>query len=476
MGALMDTRSNAYSATSNQPTASKEMNHMSLKMKRSTGSSRRDVLRAGAAALGVASMPSTLDAKERETPNERLAIGVIGLGGRGFSLVNELLRQPAAQIVMLCDVDKLHYRDLPWGKGTALGRDAARAHVEKRDPGTKGLAVTSDYREVCANENIDAVVIATPDHWHAHCTLEATRNGKAVYCEKPLTHTFAEGQAVCREVEKHGTVFQTGSQQRSTEGFRRAVELIRNGHIGDLQKIEVGLNPGYEKPQGDTTVATPPTGLDYERWCGPAPKLPYMRARHHRWWRGHRAFGGGVLMDWIGHHNDIAHWAMGVDHSGPVQIEAVDWKYPESPIYNTPYQYNIRCRYENGVETSIASHGRNGILFHGERGRIFVNRGSLEASDKRILAKDFDVGDAKVYRSENHMRNFLDCIKSRKTCICPAETAHRSITPGHLGYVSQAVGRPLKWDPANETILGDEEASKLLAKNKYRDPYTNTTG
>lgn len=432
---------------------------------------RRSAIQTGMAAVSSAIAPTTLVATERAAPSERLNIGVIGLGGRGFSLLNELLRQSDAQIVMLCDVDKLHYRDLPWGKGTPLGREAARKHVEKKDPSTKGVAVTSDYRDVCANENIDAVVVATPDHWHAHCTLEALRNGKDVYCEKPITHTFAEGQAVCRAVDERHAVFQTGSQQRSMAGFRRAVELIRNGHLGDLQKIEVGLNPGYETPQGDTSITKTPQGLDYEMWCGPAAKLPYMRARHHRWWRGHHAFGGGVLMDWIGHHNDIAHWAMGMDHSGPVEIEAVDWEFPASPVYNTPYQYEIRCKYANGVESSIASHRRNGVLFHGEKGRIFVNRGSLEASDKRLLEKDFKVGSADVYESENHMRNFLDCIKSRETCICPAETAHRSITPGHLGYVSHAVGRPLKWDPSKETILEDKEASKLLLKNEYRDPW-----
>ena len=435
-----------------------------------TGISRRNLLRTGAAmAAGATTMP--LKTFAQTPPSERIAIGVIGLGGRSIQLINDLLRQPDAQIVMLCDVDKVHYRDREWGKGMMYGRDGVRQYLEKKSPGNKGIVVTDDFREVCGSDKVDAVVIATPDHWHALCTLEATRNGKDVYCEKPVTHTFAEGKAVYRDVAKRKTVFQTGSQQRSTSGFRKAVELIRNGHIGALKRIEVGLNPGYERPMSDITTGKIPKGLDYEMWCGPAPRLPYMRARHHRWWRGHRAFGGGVLMDWIGHHNDIAHWAMDLDHSGPVEVKAVNWKFPESSVYDSPYRYEVQCRYANGVLTSIDSHRRNGILFHGENGRIFVNRGGVEASDKRLLAKNFDPGPETVYRSDDHMRNFLDCIKSRKSCIAPAETAHRSITPGHLAYVSHALGRTLKWDPISEAIPGDDEANKLLNVNEYRHPW-----
>lgn len=433
---------------------------------------RRDILRAGlAAAAAPVIIPATALGQGRNAPSERLAVGVIGLGSRGFNLIDDLLDQSDAQIVMVCDVDTFHYRDQPCGKGKTYGSEPAKTYIEKRDPSTKGLRVTEDYRKVCAADDIDAVIIATPDHWHAIVTLDAIRNGKDVYCEKPVTHTFAEGQLVYRAAEKHNTVFQTGSQQRSHNEFRRAVELVRNGHIGQLQQIEVGLPPGYDKPQADATVQQPPEHLDYEMWCGPAPKLPYMLARHHRWWRGHRAFGGGVLMDWIGHHNDIAHWAMDCDASGPTEIEAVGWTFPETTVYNTPHQYEIRCKYPNGVESVTSSRYKNGVMFRGESGWIFVTRGKLESSDPKWAETDYDPGEQKVYRSDNHMRNFLDCIRTRQACISPAETTHRSITPGHLGYVSQAVGRRLKWDPASETIIDDAEAMQLLSQNEYRDPW-----
>ncbi len=433
---------------------------------------RRGILKAGLAAIAAPTIiPATSLGQGRKPPSDRHTIGVIGLGSRGFNLIDELLPQTDAQIVMICDVDTFHYRDQAWGKGKAYGSTPAKGYIEKNDPSTKGLRVTKDYREVCAADDIDAVVIATPDHWHAFCTLDAMKNGKDVYCEKPVTHTFAEGQLVYNAAEKHDAVFQTGSQQRSHAEFRKAVELIRNGHLGALRQIEVGLNPGYDQPQGDVTVQHPPEHLDYEMWCGPAPKLPYMRARHHRWWRGHRAFGGGVLMDWIGHHNDIAHWAMDLDHSGPTEVEAVGWTYPENPVYNTPHQYDMRCKYSSGVESSISSRHKNGVMFRGDDGWVFVTRGKLEASDKTWVQDGFDPGDQKVYRSDNHMRNFLDCITTRESCISPAEATHRSITPGHLGYVSQALGRPLNWNSESETIVGDNEAMKLLMQSEYRDPW-----
>jgi predicted dehydrogenase len=442
-------------------------------------SSDRSIKLTRRACLGVLGAPlfisdSAFGASGRKSPNERLTIGVVGAGSRGFNLIDEFLNQADAQIVAVCDVDSFHHRDRPWGQGPAYGREPAKRRIDKHYKSTSGggVAVTGDFREICRRDDIDAVVVATPDHWHALCTLEALRNGKDVYCEKPVTHTFHEGQLVYREVAKQKAIFQTGSQQRSSQEFRRAVELVRSGILGTIKRIEVGLPPGYDKPQGDTQVIAPPDHLDYEQWCGPSPKLPYMRARHHRWWRGHRAYGGGVLMDWIGHHNDIAHWALGVDKSGPVRVETVGWTFPEADVYDTPHQYEIRCEYASGVQTSISSGNLLGTKFIGENGWVHVTRGRLTASDKRWAASDFSASSDGVYRSENHTRNFLDGVKSRKTCIAPAETGHRSITPGHLGYVSNALGRTLQWDPENETIVNDEEANKLLQTHSYRKPWT----
>lgn len=430
------------------------------------------------ACLGVLSAPlfipdTVFAASARKSPSERITIGIVGVGSRGFHLIDEFLKQPDAQIVAVCDVDSFHHRDRPWGKGPAFGREPARKKIDAHYKSTSGgVKVTGDLREICQRDDIDAVVVATPDHWHALCTLEALRNGKDVYCEKPVTHTFHEGQLVYREVAKQKAVFQTGSQQRSSQEFRRAVQLVRSGILGKIERIEVGLPPGYDKPQGDSKVMAPPDHLDYDQWCGPAPQLPYMRARHHRWWRGHRAFGGGVLMDWIGHHNDIAHWAIGADKSGPTKVEAVGWTFPDTDVYDTPHQYEIRCEYAGGVQTSISSQNLLGTKFVGEDGWVHVKRGRLTASDKRWAASDFQVVVDDVYHSENHARNFLDCVKSRKPCIAPAETGHRSITPGHLGYVSNAVGRALQWDPEIETVIDDEEANNQLQTHHYRKPWT----
>lgn len=429
------------------------------------------------AAAGLPVVTRSLFAQDRPAPSDRIHVGIIGLGARGFNLLHEFLREPDCQIVALCDVDRLHYRDNPWGKGKAYGcepgQQAVTSHYDRESKGTTApVAVYTDFRKLLDHSDLDAVVIATPDHWHALVTISALRAGLDVYCEKPVAHLFIEGQLVYHAVAERQAIFQTGSQQRSDARFRRAVELVQNGHLGRIRHIEVGLPPGYDKPQGDTTVTQPPKHHDYDLWCGPAPALPYMRARHHRWWRGHRAFGGGVLMDWIGHHNDIAHWAMGVDRSGPISVEAVGWRFPETNVYDSPMHYEIRCAYAGGWTSSISDRHELGTKWIGDDGWLFVTRSKMTASNAEWLKDTFDPGPKRVYDSPGHVRNFLDCVRSRKKCVAPAETAHRSITPGHLAYVSDALKRPLKWDPRNERIVGDSEADKLLRSLKYREPWT----
>lgn len=434
----------------------------------SIGMPRRKFLAMGTVA---ATVPSILTSSAKAAPSERITVGVVGLGSRGFNLIDDLLGSADAQIVAICDVDTLHYRDQPWGKGRKFGLQAGQEYIDQKSGSRTGVSTTRDYHDICNRDDIDAIVVATPDHWHALCTLEALRNGKDVYCEKPVTHTFREGQEVYREVAKRKAIFQTGSQQRSDWGFRRAVELVRSGHLGTIHTIEVGLPPGYDKPQGDSTVAKPPENLDYDFWCGPAPMLPYMRARHHRWWRGNRAFGGGVLMDWIGHHNDIAHWALDLDKSGPVKVEAVGWTFPDTDIYDTPHHFEIRSEYEGGAMSSISSKNKLGTKLVGDKGWVFVTRGRIEASEPAWTDAKFDPGLQKVYASDNHMQNFLSGVRTRRPCICPAETGHRSITPGHLAYVSQALGRALRWDAKTETVKDDQAANDLLQEQHYRKPW-----
>ena len=404
---------------------------------------------------------------------ERKTIGVIGLGSRGFNLLDDFLALPECQVVAVCDVAEVHHRDLAWGKGTAFGRAPAVKRIAKAygSSTTSAVSVFSDYRQLLDMESIDAVVVATPDHWHALCTFDAINQGKDVYCEKPVTHLFAEGQAIVGKVSERGAVFQTGSQQRSDPLFQKVVELVRNGVLGEVKSMEVGLPPGYDKPMGSTEVVAPRKDLDYNAWCGPSAMLPLIQARHHRWWRGHRAFGGGVLMDWIGHHNDIAHWAIGMERSGPTVVEAVDWTFPDTDVYNTPHQYTIRCEYSNGVTSTISSGNKQGLKIIGSNGWVYVTRGAIDASDKRWLESDFVAGNFKVGRNLSHSADFLANVDSRGECIASAEIGHRSITPGHLGYVSAAIGKPIKWNAAEERIVGDAVADELLKAVSYRSPW-----
>jgi len=408
-------------------------------------------------------------------PSEKITLGLIGNGGRGEYLINWFLKEADARIVAVCDVDSLHYRDRKWGNGNAHGREAGKAAVDAFY-GDTGCAMYSDYRELCARPDIDAVLVATPDHWHALIELDALRHGKDVYGEKPVTHLFSEGRTLCREVEQRKAVFQVGSQQRSEPVFHQAVELVRNGVIGKVRQIEVGLPAGYATPQRDETFAVieePPAHLDYEFWCGPSEKLPYMRARHHRMWRWHRAYGGGQIMDWIGHHNDIAQWAIGMETGGPVRVEARRFTWPATGLYNTPVDYAIHCEYAGGIESVISSANPLGTKWIGEDGWVFVDRDKLEASDPAWLAPEFERGPWKAYdlRGHNHYGNFLDCVKTRQPAVATAEIGHRSITPGHLAYVSATLGRALPWDPAKEEIPGDEEAMRLLTAVNYRAPW-----
>lgn len=433
------------------------------------GVTRRQVIKSG---LAAAVLPTIISATAEEPkPSEKIAIGVVGLGGRSFQLMNEIFKHKDARIVAVCDVDELHYRDRKWGEGTAYGRKPAVAKVNQHYGASKGVFVTEDFRELCSRDDIDAVVVATPDHWHALCTLEALRHGKDVYCEKPVTHTFAEGQAVVREVAKQKAIFQTGCQQRSWWEFQRTVHLARNGQLGKIKTIEVGLPIGYAKPMGDPKIVDPPRQLNYNFWLGPAPLKAYMRARNHRWWRGHRDYGGGVLMDFIGHHNDIAHWALNLDESGPNTVEAVDWTFPQTDVYNTPHEYTIACTYQGGVTSTISSRNKIGLKIIGDEGWVYVTRGKIEASNPEWVKTDYNPGKIRVDTSNDHMRDFLNGVKTRQPCIAPAKTAHRSITPGHLAYVSQQLGKPLKWNAAEEKVIGDEKANRLLLMNDYRQPW-----
>ncbi|MEM7698242.1 MAG: Gfo/Idh/MocA family oxidoreductase [Verrucomicrobiota bacterium] len=445
--------------------------------------SRRRFLERSAAAITTTSfLPGSVFSEDRPSASERVSVGVVGLGANGSRTLGNLLNRADVQVLAVCDVHELHHRDKQAGEGRAFGREPARLQVdssyakETKSGHYRGCDAYADYRELCAREDIDAVFVATPDHWHALCTLEALRAGKDVYCEKPITHLFAEGQMVCREVAKQNAIFQTGSQQRSEIRFRIAAEVVLNGLIGKVHTVEVGLPTGPKLALVKPSSATEhPAGLDYDFWCGPSPVEPYIFARHHRNWRWHLSYGGGQIMDWIGHHNDIAHWGLGMDTSGPETVESVGWTYPpESSVYNAPVDYEVLCTYPGGITSSISNRHQMGTKWIGEEGWVSVSRGNLAASNRQWIVEKFDRGPVKAYQSLDHLGNFIEGIQQRKPCIAPAETGHRSVTPGHLGFVSEALGRKLNWDPAAETIVDDPEADQLLKSIDYRSPWELT--
>ncbi|MBI1371221.1 MAG: gfo/Idh/MocA family oxidoreductase [Phycisphaera sp.] len=426
--------------------------------------SRRRALQAlGAAASAPMFVPGhVLGANGATPPSEKIVMATIGSGGMGRGNTGGMMRYDDCQYVAICDVD-----DGMRAKGVEL--------VNKRY-NNSDCKEYKDFREVLGRDDIDAVVIATPDHWHALITIAAAQAKKAIYCQKPITHTFAEGIAMTKAVKDSGVIFQVGSQQRSSYQFRAAAELVRNGVLGKIKMVEIGLPTGHKKLNGSGEATDPPANTDYDFWVGPAPKLPFVPARYHFHWRWSLAFGGGQLMDWIGHHNDCTHWALDRDNSGPIEVKAQGFDYAPDDvraIYNSAVNYDVRCKYDDGVETSISNAYPNGIKFIGENGWVFVSRSKYEASEKAWVDKKFDAGPIKVYNSPEHHRNFLDGVKTGKAPICPAETGHRSVTPGHLGLLSESLGgRTLKWDPVNQQVVGDDEANRLLHTAELRAPWS----
>lgn len=434
--------------------------------------SRRNFLGKAAAVIGA---PTIIPASVlgQNAPSNRVNMGFIGLGNRGIGVMEAFLKNEAVQGVAVADVEDHHIlvrnekTSRPYGR--TPGKEAMEKHYTKATGKPwKGCDAYEDFREITQREDIDCVMVATPDHWHGIITMDAVQHGKDVYCEKPVTHKFAEGQAIYQEVAKRNGVFQVGSQQRSTKEFQQAVEIVRNGHLGKISRVEVGMSKGLNEPEGDATVKSPPSDLNYDLWCGPAEKLPYMEARNHWSWRWTLTYGGGKLMDWIGHHNDIAHWGLDMDKSGPISVEARNWTFPETDVYDSPVDYDVLSKYEGDIEVAMGSNYSGGTKWIGENGWVHVTRSKLTASNPEWVADGFDAGEWKTMKNPGHQRDFINAVISRSDTIANAETAHRSITPGHLAYVSQELGTALKWDPKAEKIIGNDDAQKKLIDLPYR--------
>jgi predicted dehydrogenase len=445
--------------------------------------SRRNFLKTTAAATALAGFPTIIPASAlgrdgKPSPSNRITLGVIGTGNQGFNDIRGFLGDDRVQIVAVCDVNK---ESLGYWDGKLGGREPAKRLIEEHYGKTKpsgdykGCDAYIDFREVLDRKDIDAVEICTPDHWHAIPVIGAARAKKDIYCQKPLSLTIAEGRAMSDAVKRANVVFQTGSQQRSDTNFRRACELVRNGRIGKLHTVRVGLpggRPDFAKTGDRKKPEEVPAGFDYNLWLGPAPEAPYAPARCHVNFRWIYDYSGGMVTDWGGHHPDCAQWGMGTEDTGPVEIRAAKAEFPPDPLWNTATEFYFEAIYGNGVKMIISNKERGGVTWEGTEGSVWADRGRHDANPKSILESQIGENEIHLYKSDNHYRNFIDCVISREPCAAPVETAHRSITICHLGNIAMRLGREkLRWDPAKEQIIDDAEASKMLSR-EYRGPWT----
>lgn len=439
-------------------------------MKASSTSSkltRRQFIATTAAAIAAPTFipASALGKAGRPAPSDRIVVGIVGWGMMGPGNTSGLMAQNDCQVVAACDLDTRPLQKAVEAVNKKYGNTDCKSY--------------HDYRELFAREDIDAVMLAVPDHWHALLATEAARRGKDIYGEKPLARTIAEQQAIVKAVQKNKRIWQTGSWQRSQSPFHKAAEIVRNGLIGKVTHVEVGLPSGHADFKGtkDKMQATePPKELDYDFWIGPSKMMPYIEARVHMNWRWNYNTGGGQLLDWIGHHGDIAHWGLDFDNSGPKEIEGTGEFPPKDAVWNTATKYRINLTYPKDITMTIAggySEIKMGTKWIGTDGWVWVDRGGFEGSNpewKAMKELPDDMRKVKLYESSNHYRNFLDCVKTRKPTITPVETAHHSAIPGHLGLISMLVGRKIKWDATKEKIIDDKEAAKLLSRD-YRKPW-----
>jgi len=429
---------------------------------RKRGISRRELilgtLAAGASAPWV--VPCTvLGAEKKEPPSRRLTLGFIGMGTMNRHHLGWFLGSKDVQIVAVCDCDKTR-------------REHAKKTVEERygqDKTTpyKGCAAYNDFHEVTARKDVDAVVIATPDHWHVIPAIDAMKHGKDVYCEKPLTLTIAEAKLIIEAVRKYKRVFQTGSQQRSDREFRVACEAVRSGRIGQIKQVYAAV--GGPSRLCDLKEEPMEPGLDWNLWLGPAPMRPYNSVlsprgvhQHFPAWRNYREYSGGGMTDWGAHHFDVAQWGLGMDESGPVEVV---------PPADPKSGQGVKWIYADGVELIHAGYqGRGGVNFVGSGGVVYVDRGKLQSWPDAVVKDPLKPGEVHLYQSPGHQRDWLNCIATRKRPICDVEIGARSAAVCHLGNLAYWNGRRLKWDPKAWRFVGDDQANQWLDRPR-REPW-----
>lgn len=424
-------------------------------------SQRRHFLKTSLASLATISIVPhyVLGGKRHIAPSDKFNLAYIGTGkqGRG-TLLRQFIDIPEVQIVAAADVDRKKLEDFQQKVSTHYSE-------QKGQESYQGIDTYGDFREMLTRSDIDGVIVATPDHWHALASIAAANAKKHVYCEKPLSLTVAEGRAMVEAARKNNIVFQTGSMQRSREQFHRAAELVINGYIGDIEKVVVSVGgppDACEQPDEPT-----PEYLDWDMWLGPAPERGYSSffAPPIEWdgwprWRYCKHYGGGLMTDWGAHMFDIAQWALGMDDSGPVEVNPPDGK--DFPV--------LTYVYANGIPMTREDFGRgNAVRFIGSEGTIDVSRQFLDLPGN-LEHQSIDLDDTHLYQSRNHYYDWLNCIKTGEKPICDVEVGHRTATVCNIGNIAYELGRPLKWDPVKEKFAGDKEANSMLSR-KMRKPW-----
>lgn len=436
--------------------------------------SRREFLKSTALGTAAVALPTIVSARVlgKDAPSNTLQIGCIGNGRMGHGDMNAVLENglrtgTQARVIAVCDVDR-HRAE----HARQVVDDFYSKHTSDARP---DVTMFGDFRELLAREDIDGVTISTPDHWHGLIAIAAANAGKDMYVQKPLTNTIAEGKQLVAAVRRNGVVLQTGSQQRSAGNFRLACELVRNGRLGKLQTIRVRVPT--DSGTGDPTPMKIPSNLNYDLWLGPTPLAEYTEDRVHPQssigsrpgWLQIEPYCRGMITGWGSHMFDIAQWGHGSDDSGPVEMEATG-EFPDRGLFNVHVGFQATGRYADGV-ILIAENGDPGVTFEGSEGWLMVARGQLQAEHPALLNEQIGDDETRLYVSDNHMGNFLQCMRTREDPVCPVEVGHRSNTICVLTHAAMKLGRPLKWDPHAERFIGDDEVNATM-DYEYRKPWS----
>lgn len=448
---------------------------------------RMFIKKAAATAVGTVVFPTIVPSSlfGKNAPSNKINIGQIGFGriARDHDMA-ETIKYDQAQFIAVCDVDKKRLLD---------GKKYIDSYYAKKTGNSKysNARMYDDYQEMLLNKDIDAVIISTPDHWHSEPAARAALAKKDIYLQKPTSLTVTEGRFLSDLVRKQGVILQVGTQQRSSPQFRIAAELVRNGRIGKLHTVKIGL-PG--DPSGPEALEMPvPGNLNYDMWLGSTPEVYYTEMRVHPQqnygrpgWLRCEQFGAGMITGWGQHHYDSAAWGMNTEYTGPVSVEAVA-QFPKSGLWDVHGDFMVKAEYENGITMYTSGGYPNGIRYEGTEGWIFVSRGNyvasssdpvaqsnnakaLDASDPKILTTEIKENEIHLYRSDNQHGNWLDCIKTRKEPISPVEPGHRACSICLISHIAMKVPGRLEWNPETERFKNNETANQMLARSQ-RYPY-----